>query len=772
MESAETTPTEEIAEKPDKYGTKEHWQRWISAAKKASEQHWKDAEAAWGEYEHSPDSSNPGQSQHKTASYPIYWSSVKTIEPAYYSRTPRVTTTRRFELNDDVASTAGLIAERFGQYLIENCDFDAVIQSAVGEFIHADKATTQLVYEHEVEETQARVALVQVEGGFIDQSGQPYPGEVFQDEQGFFGQDTDAKPKNQKIHLSPVSYDDVLHTPDARTAAEICDMAFKFSLPEHEAAERFLPEVVARINWKISKGEKEDRQEIPGKFVEGWEIYCRETKKVYWYSDQYPDGLLDVKDDPYKLRNFFPAPAFIIGSKPRKTLYPTPAYIHCRDVLRALHEQAFKVYELIRGIRRRALVDGSMPELASALQEAGDNEFIAVRNIQALVEKGGLQNVIQYIPVQELVDAISELSGLEEKFKQAFYEWFGVPDILRGASDPVETAAAQEVKAASANDRFKFQKKQVAQLVRDSIEMMVDLGVQVFPAPRIAEIVGVKFMTPEDQQRFPAALQLLQNDDARLIRVDIDTDSMSFLDQQLKQQRVNQAVQTVTEGLKTVADMSQGDPTFLPVGLHAVLLSLEHLEAGKQFQDGVKKAVEALIQAKENPPETPPPPDYEAMKLEIAKQKADTDAALKAKELEQKELRLALDAQKQVNDTNIAKFKADMDASVQDFAMQIEAQRLQLESFKADMQARESEMEEIRLARESDLESMKSAVELAKSQPPAEAQAPQIINVQPPSIPPITIVNEAPKPGTKTIQVMRDELGNATSYAIADGPMG
>lgn len=744
MEYAEPTATTEATEgqEPDPKESREHWQRWLRAAKKAADQHWKDAAAAWCEFEHQPNQEDRTNTD-STAAYPIYWSSVKTIEPAYYSRTPKVTTTRRFEIADDVASTACLIVERFGQYLIESCDFDAVIQSAVGEFIHGDKATTQIVYEHELEEQQTRVPLQPQGDVFLDPEGQPWAGEVMQDEQGFFGQGVAQEPINQKIYVSPVSFDDVLHTPDARTGSEIKDMAFKFCLSEAEAKGRFPAEVVARIQWKQTKGEREDKNEIPGKYVEGWEIYCKESKRVYWYSEQYHEGLLDVKDDPYKLRNFFPAPSFIIGSKPRKSLYPTPAYTHCRDVLRALHEQAFKVYELIRGIRRRALVDGSMPELISALQEAGDNEFIAVKNIQAILEKGGLANVIQYIPVQELVDAISELTSLEEKFKQSFYEWFGVPDILRGSSDPVETAAAQEVKAASAHDRFKFQKKQVAQLVRDTAEIMIDLGLGVFKDEKIAEIIGLQYLSPEHQQRFAAALELLRNDDARLIRVDIDTDTMSFLDQQLKQQRVNQAVTTVTEGLKTVAQMSAGDPTFIPVGLQAVLLSLEPLEAGKQFQDGVKKAVAQLMEAKQNPPEQPPAPDYEAIKIELQQQKIATDAAIKQKELEQKELKLALDAQSAVADNQLAKFKAEMDATVQEFAMQIEAQRLQIENFKAQMAARESEMEEIRLAREVDIESMRSAVELAKNQPPAEAKAPQIINVQPQTIPPITIVNES-----------------------------
>lgn len=185
MVPAEDTEPTESAEKPNKCESRDHWQRWLNVAKKAADRHWKDAKAAWAEYEHQPDENDPTQSQQKTAAYPIYWSSVKTIEPAYYSRTPKVTTTRRFELKDDVAATACLIGERLGQYLIESCDFDAVIQSAVGEFIHADKATTQLIYDVEIEETPKRVPLMQVEGGFTDETGAPYAEEVFQDETGF-----------------------------------------------------------------------------------------------------------------------------------------------------------------------------------------------------------------------------------------------------------------------------------------------------------------------------------------------------------------------------------------------------------------------------------------------------------------------------------------------------------------------------------------------------------------------------------------------------------
>jgi len=700
----------EQQEVKDKKASRDYWKRWIEGAKKAAKTHKEDSLAAWREFEHQPGKDEEvRKDDNKTASYPIYWSSVKTIEPAYYARTPKVRAERSFEINDGPALTASKVVERLGKYLVRTSNFDSVMCAAVADFIHADKATTQVIYTADKQ--------------IIDQPMMDMMGQPMMDESGAPMVQQVEVATNKKITCAPVCYDEVLHTPEAKTQAEIKEIAYFFSMDEDEAERRFGEEKTRNVTWKLSKSFGEDKDadknDIPGKYLEGWEIHCKSSKRVYWFSDQYSEDLLDHKDDPNGLREFFPSPPFIIGSKPSKSLYPTPAYIHMRDSLRALHEQAYKVYDLINGIDPRVLVDGSQADLILALNTKGP-KYIATQNLAAIVEKGGLENVMMFVPVQELVNAIERLGSLEEKFKNNFYEWFGVPDILRGVSDPIETATAQDIKSTSAHDRFKFQKKQVAQLARDTIEMMVDMALNVMEDAEIAEITGAQYFDQIDQQRFPEAMQLLKNDKARIVRVDIDTDSMSFQDQARLQAQANQAVQTVVTGLQTIAQMSSGDPTFIPTGLKALLVGLEHLEMGREFQDGIKGAVEELMKAKSQPPPAgPPPPDYEAMKLELQGQKQTMDAQAKQRELDQKEAKLAIDGAKVTADAENKQLKQQLEEVVQDFTMQIEAQRLKLEEFSAQIQAANVLQDNERLEQEA-------------ANPKSEPKAPQIINVQPP----------------------------------------
>lgn len=731
----------------DSRETRGYWKRWIDAAKKAAKEHWADSKRAWDEYEHqSTPEADKTTVFKKTASYPIYWSSCKTIEPAYYSRTPQLNATRRFEINDPVALTGCQIVERLAKYLVERTDFDNVMMAAVGDYIHADKATLQVLYSADMEEqTEQMLLQMSPEGTYLTQNNEPYEGEVQQDEQGqIYYQSTQTIPRNKRISVAPICYDEILHTPEAKTQDEIKDIAYFFCMSEDEAKNRFPGK---DIKFKTGKSYAEDKSapdaETPGRYLEGWEIYCKYNKRVYWYSEQYTDDLLDVADDPYHLDGFFPSPPFIIGSKPAKSLYPTPAFIHCVDTVRQLHDQAIKVNELASKIQWAALIDGSIPELELAMKSLGNGDYIAVKNFQSILEKGGIQNTIYFLPIQELVTALNNLIALEDKFKQNFYEWFGVPDILRGSSDPVETAAAQEVKQASAHDRFKYQKKQIGRLASDAIQMMVDLALFVYDDMEIAEVTGYQYLDPADQQRFIPALQFLRNDKSRTIRIEVDTDSMSFLDQQLRFQRAGTAMQSVTQGLQAIAEAAKIHPAFAAVGVKALLTSLETMQVGRQFEEGVAQAAQQLLQQLQQPPQQPPPPpDYEAMKLQLQGQKQQMDMMLEGRKLQQKEQELAIKAQSENVSNSLKQLELQLQQQAQQMAMALEAQRVQIEEYKAKIQAAESEMEEIRLAHDSDNERVRTLLEAQK---PIESTPPQVIAVQSPSGPPVTVNVEAPR---------------------------
>jgi len=757
--------------------THTYWRRWIRAAKEAARRHWEDAKRAWEEYENTSSTSGLDTKQRRVRRYPLYKASCKTIEPAFYSRRPKIRTERRLGVEDEVALTAALIAERLAYTLIDECDdFDGVIQAAVMDFIHADKATIQVLDEKkEVVEEERIPLLPSVDGSdeYRTQDGEVYLDEVFRDDVGWFGKRRVSRFVTTRVYPAQVCYDEILHTPDAKSESEIEEKAFYFCMSEERARKRF-PDKVESIAWKTYKSKDDEegrRSEIPGRYLEGWEIYCKTTKKVYWLSEQYSEDFLDVQPDPYGLRGFFPATPFIISSKPSKSLYPTPLYVDCEPLLSQLHIIAGKIASYVDAARPKALVPDET-DLVALLNAKSENVYIATKAFYGLLEKGGLNTLVQFLPTSEFLTAIQNLLQLEEQFKNNFFEWFGVPDILRGASDPVETATAQEVKISAAHDRFKFMKRQVREMVRDVIAMTVEMAVKLLPDDVLRRKVGFDFLPVEHQARFDAALALLRDNEQRAVRIEIESDSLSFLDQQLQEEKVAKATSLVTSGLESIASMSEQGVEFMNAGLQTLLLSLQAIDAGKEFQDGVMKAVKVLQEKVLNPPEPPPePPDYEQMKLELQAQKQQMEVMLKERELSQKDYRLQMEAQEQAFRQEMERYKLTFDQQMQAFLAKLEQQNVLIESFKARAQAAESQMEEIRLAREADLHTYRQALQAAQVQQPAVPQPPQIIQVQPPSMPPINLTVEAAKPGKKITSFVRDEAGNIRQTEQVEVPL-
>lgn len=765
-----------------------YWLKWVKAAKKASKKHWEDSKAAYAEYElgqaREDDDIKPKRG------FPIYWSCCKTLEPAYYSRDPKIISKRRNGIEDEMALTMSLIDQRLGQYLVETGHFSEAMRGAVADYMHGAKATVQVVYTAEKEPKRVPLQMLTAEGAeptyYESDPADPYTEEVMQDDEGYFYNGEQVAEDTQQLFLAPVLFDEVLHTPEAKTSAEITEIAYKFCLDYEQAEAKFNSGKDKTLPYKTSKVYGEDKFSdeteegaSPGKKLEGWEIYCKHSKMTYWVCEEYKDDFLAKEPDPLGLKDFFPSPAFILQNKSRKSLYPTPTWVYLEATANQLHNLYERIFKLIKSIRRRALVYGASPELIQALNSLGDNEFIAAPQISDILDKGGIQNLIHYVPVQELVAAINEAMTLEEHFKNNFYEFFHVPDILRGTSDPAETASAQEIKSDAAHDSFKFDKKQITDLARNAAEMMVDLAYKVFSDEKIARIVGYEYLergdpgqppspenpegippTPGHYERFPEALARLRNDTERLCRIDFETDSTSFRDEAKETAKQQMISNTVLQGLAAIGGMQ--NPQFTGIALKLLLSVLESMGGSTQSEDMIKSAVADLEKARNAPP-PPPPPDYESMKIQLKTQEVQMQGQVKMRELDQKEYKMMLDEREAQFRQQLEAYAQSADQQIQSMLAGLEAQRVQIEEFKAQVLARESMLEEQRLAVEVALENQKP-VEMPEAPKP-----PQIITIPPPEMPAINLTFEMPKPGKKTGRIIRPD-GTITEMEVEEAP--
>lgn len=758
-----TAPPDDMRDKPD------YWRKWIAAAIKAKEKHdilVKDAEA---EYHQDCGSL---ESEVKPSFYPIYFQSCKSLEPAYFAKLPKLRARRRFDIDDELANTMALQCERGAEYLMESCDFFAAMECGVSNFIHGSIATTQLIYTADMIQQAVRKALIATpDGQYTTEKGEPYDGEVMMDDGGLFCTHTEEVATNQKIGIIPAIYDEVLHTPGAKTESEITEKAFKFRLNYAEAVQKFCMKEDGTIDYLMAeelpwctnsayanKDNDVEKNDAPGKYLEGWECWSLPNKMVYWVAEKYTQFLTKPKPDPYKLRGFFPAPKYIIDSKPSKSMYPTPIYKHLKPTINELHKMYHKVFSLIQAIRRRCLVDGSHPELLAAIEDLGDQEFITVQGLQKIVESAGgsIANLIWFVPVQELVTAITELNALEEQFKNNFYSWFGLPDILQGNSDPNETAEATNIKAGAAKDRFTLNKRRIQTLARDSIELMLDLAFQVFDETKWKSICGFDYMKPEHQVKFSEALARNQSDEERLVRIDIETDSTSFMDQQQELSKRRMISETILSGLSTIAGIQ--NPSMQPIAVDLLLSTVAGMGGSTDYEDQIKKAVAGLQEMKDAP-QPPPPPDYEQMKIQLKGQELQLKNQKDMRELDQKEYKIGMEQQK----LEAESARAAVESQLNELLVQVEQLKLALEKRKVDIAEAEMMAEETRLSRQVDNEGKIGALQAIQGAGQEKSAAqPMAITINLPDL------EAAKKPKRRKVTPIRNESGDIVSAHFED----
>ena len=165
-----------------------------------------------------------------------------------------------------------------------------------------------------------------------------------------------------------------------------------------------------------------------------YEIWHKKTNKAFWYAPGAPE-ILDQKDDPLKLDGFWPSPKPLIANCATKLFMPTADCILAQDVYNQIDELYTRITMITQAVKVVGLYDQSMEaNLGRMLKEGVENDMIPVDNWAMLMEKGGLQGVIGWFPVAEVVGTLQTLRSVLGEQLELLYEVTGMSDILRGAN--------------------------------------------------------------------------------------------------------------------------------------------------------------------------------------------------------------------------------------------------------------------------------------------------------------------------------------------------
>lgn len=632
----------------------------------------------------------------------ILWSNVQTLSPALYATPPKANIDRRFQDDDDLGRIASQVLERAVGYFVNTEIFDSVMQQTVLDRLLPGRGTSWVRYVPNFKDDTVQGTDTVKEDGVdvTDDALSDVPS----------GYDEEVVP--DYIH-----WQDFGHT-YGRTWEEVTAVWKKVYMTRSALVKRFgdkgktvpLDYSPEKINeTKIDDGLKK---------ATVYEIWDKTDKKAIWVHKDVAEPL-DTLDDPLGLKDFFPSPKPIYATLANDSLYPVPDYVQYQDQAGELDQLTGRISSITKAIKVAGVYDGSAEGVQRLLAEGVENQLIAVDQWAVFAEKGGMKGVVDFLPMKEIAEVLLSLYDARERVKQIIYEITGISDIIRGASDPNETATAQEMKGKFATLRLDAQQKEVARISRDLVRIMTEIISKHFSMDTIKQISGVKLLTaqekqaiqlqstpaptnpqpqpvPEDMQELMAlpswedVEKLIRDDVARCFRIDIETDSTIKVDQEAEKKSRVEFI-TAAGGFIQQAAMIQ-DPQIRPLLMEMLMFGMRGFKIGREMETSFKTALDKMRKQAEQPQQ--PPPDPAAMaaqaqaqndqqRLQLDAQQAQADNQLKAQELQ---ANTQLEQQKMSNEA------AKAQAEVQIKHAELQIKQAELEIKKADLALREQEL--------------------------------------------------------------------------------
>jgi hypothetical protein len=603
------------------------------------------------------------------ARFNILWSNVQTIQPAIFARLPRPDVSRRFRDNDPIGRVASMMLERALEFEIEHYgDYKSAMNNSVLDRLLGGRGVSWVRYEPHFA---------------VDEPGEPDDG--FQitedsDESETPEGEANENPERIEYECAPVDYvhwKEFGHSPGARTWEEVTCVWRKVYMSRPALVERFGEE----LGYKIPLDTKPSDDKNSYKPTDGvyeaviYEIWDKETGKVLWISKSL-GKIIDERDDPLQLENFFPCPKPLYSTLTTDSLEPIPDFVIYQDQARELDTLCDRIDGLINALKVRGVYDASSSELQRLFSEGENNTLIPVDNWMAFAEKQGMKGAIDLVDITPFAQALAQCYQAMEQVKGQIYELMGIADIQRGQTDPNETLGAQIIKSNNASGRLKTMQHAVVDFATTILSIKAQIICNHFTDETLVQISGAMQLSDQDKQLIPQAIALLRDQASKNFRIEVTSDSMIYQDEQQEKQDRVAFLAAVGQYLQMAMPAAQAAPELVPMLVEMLKFGVTAFKAGKQLEGIIDETADKLRETAKMQAGQPQQPPIELQKLQMQSQmeQAKLQAQSQAKQAEM-QAQLQMEQQKMQMQMEVEKAKQEYQAQENQLKFQLEEQR-------------------------------------------------------------------------------------------------
>ena len=578
----------------------------------------------------------------------ILWSNVETLKPAIYARTPKADVGRRYKDADPVGRVASELIERALNYSGDAYDFDGRMKACRDQFLLVGRATAWVRYTATFQPTATTPANDDAE--------------ALEDAPSASGQISDEPEElvdTETVEFDHVSYEDFLHGP-GRSWAEVSWIARKAYLTRKELVARFGEDKGKAVTLDFTPaGVRDDDRDDQFKKAVVFEVWDRATRTAIWLSKGYPTDVLDEREDPLGLQDFFPCPPPMLATTGLDSLVPVPDFVLYQDQADEIDDLTDRIHDLTKMLKVRGFYAGQHEAKMANLLDGANGDMVSVDGWQAVKDGGGLKGLVDYFPIEMVISTLQECIATRKQTIDDVYQITGISDIMRGDTDPDETKGAQVLKSTWGSSRVRDRQKEMARFARDILRLKAQVIAAKFQPQTLSEMTDVQLLTAAEKQQIalvqqaaqqaaaaaqaqglpapapppaldPAKLKLMSEpswDDVMQLmgsktllrfRIDVESDSTAEPDEQEEKQRRIEFVEAIGKFIANSLPVVQTQPAMLPLVMESLKFLVRGFRAGREMEDIIDQATAKLEQAAQQPqPQAPPKgPDPQAQQMQ------------------------------------------------------------------------------------------------------------------------------------------------------------
>src|SRR5882762_6618767 len=591
----------------------------------------------------------------------LFHANTTTLMCMLYGKVPKVEVARRFaDADDDIARVAGVMLTRILNTDIEEAgeDIASVFRNGLQDRLLPGLGTARVQYQFSSRKTQLE-AIIQPDTG-----KEVAPAVIVEE------LDTEW------VDVVYTHWADVLWSA-ARTHPEIRWKAYRSWLDKDEFKERFPDIEVKKIDFK-NKGpvmkSRGDKETTVNPQVEVWEIWDKDEKRVYWWTEVYEETL-DDQEDPLQLKGFWPDPPPFIANATTSKYMPRSDYSIAKDLYREIDKLQTRISLLTDACKLVGIYDKSQEGIKRIFTEGVENDLIPVDNWAMFAEKGGLKGLIDWVPIEAIVNAIEILTSKQSEKIQQLYQVTGMNDIMRGAamSSDRTSATRDQLEASYGSIRIEALQNEFARWVGDIQGLKVEIISRHYQPETIIKQSNI--LSTEDgqnQQLVEQALQLIKDSDNARWRITVRPETLAIADYaQMKQDRTDYMM-ALAQFMQSAAPLLEMDPGSLP----SLLKLLKWGLAGFRGSNEIEGVIDAdIIRLQKQPPQ----PKQDPKAAQIA---AESEARMKeiAQEMQQsaEEHRQKMEASAQDHQQKLAQKDAEFQVHIQELKLEFKAEMTQI----------------------------------------------------------------------------------------------